>query len=227
MMYNNKLEQALILNLDQEISEYEKQLSVELSHSFSAHYQKKKKHILQWAEKTVDAGNRFQEYHRFRLRRTLLLVAAIVVVLAAVTTVTAIVKPEIIYIIKEKITNWTVTFDDDSSQRTVFTYIKPPVPEGFQLVDETKGADYYYLTYQNEIGQIISFDQNDPDSVSISIDSEQSTPERETIGETEVILWEHGDSAQIIYTDERYAYTISGNCGKEILFDIVRRMIER
>ena len=80
---------------------------------------------------------------------------------------------------------------------------------------------------QREMGQKISYDQNDPHSVSISIDSEQSTPEKENIGETEVIIWERDDSVQIIYTDERYTYAISGNCGKEILFDIVRRMIER
>lgn len=224
---SNKLEQALLLNLDQEITAYEQQMSNDPVHHFSLRYNKKKKHILKWADKSSSSCDRVLDYRRFRARRVVVLVAAIVITLAAASTVIAIVKPEIFFIVKDKVTNWTITFVDDSSQRTVFTYIKPPVPEDFQLVDETRGADYYYLTYQNEMGQKISYDQNDPHSVSISIDSEQSTPEKESIGETEVIIWEHDDSAQIIYTDERYTYTIDGNCGKEILFDIVRRMIER
>jgi len=223
----NKLEQALTLNLDQEILENEQQMANEPAHRFSARYKMKKKRILQWADKSFDSYNRVSDYRRFRLRRVAVLAAAVVITLAAASTVIAIVKPEIFFIVKEKVTNWTITFDDDNSQETAFTYIKPPVPEDFQLVDETKGADYYYLTYQSEMGQKISYDQNDPHSVSISIDSEQSTPEKENIGETEVIIWERDDSVQIIYTDERYTYAISGNCGKEILFDIVRRMIER
>ena len=225
-MDNSKLEQALILNLDQEIAEYEKKLSVEPLQLFSSHYQKKKKHILQWAEKTVDGNTRFPEYHRFRLRRTMLLVAAIVVVLAAATTVTAIVKPEIIYIIKEKITNWTITFDHGSTEESSFVYIKPPVPEDFRLVDETKGIDYYYLTFQNESGKEISYDQNNANSTSISIDSEQTIPEKKYIKGVGVIISEHDGIVQIMYTDNRYVYVIDGNCGKEMLFNIVKEMIE-
>lgn len=225
-MNHSKLEQALVLNLDQEISEYEKQLTVEPVHTFSTHYQKKKKRILQWADETVDANTRVPEYRRFRLRRTVLLVAAIVAILIATTTVTAIVRPEIIYIIKEKITNWTITFDNGSTQESAFVYIKPPVPEDFQLIDETKGIDFYYLTYRNGAGQEISYDQNDANSTSISIDSEQVIPEKKYIKGVEVIISEHDGIVQIMYTDNRYVYVIDGNCGKEILLNIVREMIE-
>lgn len=127
----NKLEQALTLNLDQEIIENEHQMANEPAHRFSARYKRKKKRILQWADKSFDSYNRVSDYRRFRLRRVAVLAAAVVITLAATSTVVAIVKPEIFFIVKEKVTNWIITFEDDNSQETAFTYTKPPVPEDF------------------------------------------------------------------------------------------------
>lgn len=226
-MEDSKLTQALILNLDQEINEYERNQKSEPAHLFSSHYQRKKKQILRLAEKGILGNAPALQSRRFRFRRTAVLIAAIVAVLAAATAAAAIVKPEVFYIIKEKITNWTITFDNSSTEKPAFAYIKPPVPEGYQIIDETKGPDFYYLTFRNESGQEISYDQNDPDSVSISIDSEQTTPKKESIEGVEVIISEHDGIAQIMYTDNRYVYVIDGNCEKDVLYNIVKEMIKQ
>ena len=224
----NKLKHALIMGVESEISEYYSYASSGQEHRFSNRYYRQKKRIIQHAEEmSRDRRVISRARPKATFRRAVAIAAVIVLMLATASTVVAVVKPEIFYSIKEKIISWDITFEKNDAEKSAgFEYIKPPVPDGYQLVEEEKGDGFYWLTYENEEGLTIDYEQYPPEGTNISIDSEQATPEKEMIGYQEIILWEKDKAAQIVFTDDNYVYCIGGNCGMDVIHDVVVKMIE-
>ena len=161
-----------------------------------------------------------------RVRRTIVLIAAVVILLAATSTALALIKPEIFYHIKEKITNWRITFQtSEEADAPVFAYIEPEVPEGYEIVDEAKGNSYYYITYRNDQGDTIGYSQMIPEDATISIDSEQAKPHEETHGGHGYIVYERTEASTVIFDNGDYVFALDGNCDKRLLFRIAEKLI--
>jgi hypothetical protein len=226
-MENNNLKLALIMGVEEEISEYY-DASYGLEHRFSKRYERQKKRIIQHADEMAnDRGVVRRAHARPTFRRAVAIAAVIVLMLASASTVLAIVKPEIFYNIKEKIIDWTITFDSTNTEDTAFEYIVPPVPDGYEIVAEDKGPASYLLTFRNKDGQEIGYEQYTPEGTAIGLDNEQAHPRKEMIGDQEIVIWEKDQYVAIIFTDDRYVYDIDGNCGLETVHDVVEKMLER
>lgn len=224
-MQNNRLKQALIATLDYEIEKYEQQMKQDSAHHFSRRYEKNKNSILHWSKQNKAQRIDFLSYKRMHMHKAAALIAAIVMILAAASTVVAVVKPEIFYKIKEGFVDWTINFEKNDFPESEFEYINPPVPEGYCIVDEVKEDGFYSLIYRNNREKEIGYEQVTADGTTISIDSEKAHPYRDTIGNTEVIVSEHGDIAQIIFNNGHYVFHLDGNCGKDVIYKIAEKMI--
>lgn len=226
-MEQNNLKYALIMGVESEISEYYDYALSGREHQFSNRYNRQKKRILQRAEKMTNERRVVSRARpRATFRRAVAIAAVIVLMLATASTVVAIVKPEIFYNIKEMITDWSITFDENEAEKTDFEYVTPPIPDGYEIVAEEKGTASYFVTLRNKEGQELDYEQYEPEGTMISIDNEQAEPEKEMIGDQEIITWERDDMAQIVFTDDRYVYYVGGTCGMETAHDLVVKMLE-
>lgn len=227
-MEQNNLKLALIMGVEEEISEYYDSAFSYQDYRFSKRYERQKKRIIKHAEKMAeDRKESRRTYARPVLRRAVAIAAVIVLMLATASAVVAVVKPEIFFIIKEKFVDWTITFDCTKTEETAFEYIMPPVPDGFEVVYEDKNPGFYMLVFRNKDGLEISYEQYPPEGTAIGMDNEQAHPRKEMIGDHEIVVWEKDQYVSIVFTDDRYVYSIDGNYGLEPVLDIAEEMLTR
>ena len=121
----------------------------------------------------------------------------------------------------EKFTQIFVTDDTPDAPGLVFEPHAPTyIPEGYVVEKEEKHASAYYVTYTNDAGKRISFQQQVKDGNYQTIDTENIPHTNITIGEYEGIVYTNKGKTFLILTDEKYAYAISSILGEEELIKI-------
>ncbi len=227
----NNLQKALY-NIEIETTEaYEKELSTQTKHKFSRRYLKQRREIIGMYENEAAEGDykhSFEGGLKRPIRMRTILLAALIM-LFATASVIAIAKPQIYYVIKEKIRSWDITFSEEDGKPIddTFEVIKPDIPEGFEITMEEQAEFSYFLTYENEEGKFIDYGQTPADGLSVSIDSERSTNETVNIDGEEAIVSRENDITMLIFNDGKYVYSINSNEDETIIINIMKDILTR
>jgi len=223
-MNENNLRNALLQVIDERIGIYDEKFAFEPEHIFSKRYEKRKNNIIRVADRT-------RKYLpvKFSLHRAGSFIAAIILVLAMTTTVLAIVKPEIFYLIKNKIIEWEIRFEQENADtEKPLEYIRPTLPKEYELVDEVVWGGGQELTYEDKASdKWIDFSQGEPKGVTIGVDAEHGKFEKEIYNGNEILAWHLDDASMLIFNDGNYVYTVSGNCDPAILYGVIDEIIEK
>jgi len=219
--------------MEEETAAYESSMAQTPGHTFSKRFEKRKRQIIRLADQRLTGSvHELQRRAVRRVRIRTLLVAALILLLA-VSTVVAIVKPEIYYIIKEKITNWEISFgmspEEETTDTVDFEVVRPVIPEGFSVVEEDEGADVYFLTIQNNKNKDIdiSYSQMLPEGTNVQLDSERNTNAIEIIAGTEAIVAREDGATNILFNNGKYVFLIGGNCDESILREMAEEILDR
>ena len=160
------------------------------------------------------------EFHgRPRIRRTLLVAALIALLLFGTITAYALTHPEIIYNIKKTAVEWTFHFKqiDPDGATEKFVPVKPETPEGFEITEEETLQGLYCLTFENNEGKNIFYDQCEANNLGMTISGEgDKYLEIEIKGHKGLVYHEHSDWS-IIWDNGYYLFEISGNVDYEVL----------
>ena len=226
-MAENKMKQALILALEEEIAKAEEEMKNAPAHTFSKRHEKKIEKIIRDSETIREEDHAGRKYHRVKPKRIAAIIVAAILFVAAASVAVAVVKPQIYYIIKEKLISWDITFSNSQEEPSVtFEYIKPEVPEGYEVVEETKSELSYSVTYSdgsNEIG----YEQTVYDGLTVSLDNERHNNHEETLEGRTIIVSEGDTSTTIVFENGEYVFSVDGTCDESILYDVVRGVMNK
>ena len=163
---------------------------------------------------------------RRRYRRVLIAAAIIVMILAMAATAIGVVRPQIFYDIKEKLTHWDIQFTQNSDEAVSpgFEYIRPPIPEGYRITEEVKSFEDYDITMEDDAGHVIYYLQMGIDGTSLDLFNEKEDIRQTEINGRNAIVSHNGDMHSILIEDGKYAYLVEGECEYDILLDIVKQM---
>lgn len=163
---------------------------------------------------------------RRRYRRVLIAAAIIVMILAMAATAIGVVRPQIFYDIKEKLTHWDIQFTQNSDEAVSpgFEYILPPIPEGYRITEEVKSFEDYDITMEDDAGHVIYYLQMEPDSSSLDLFNEKEGIQQTEISGRNAIISHNGDMHSILIEDGKYAYLLEGECDYDTLLDIVKQL---
>ncbi len=227
----NKLQEALY-NIEIETAEaYENELSAQTEHEFSRSYLNHKRETIKMYENESAESyyqHSFEKAHRRPIRVRTILIAALIM-LFATASVIAVAKPQIYYVIKEKLRSWDITFSAESDEPSdnTFEVIKPAIPDGFEITMEEQAEFSYFLTCENNEGKFISYDQSLADGLSVSIDSERSTNETVNIDGEDVIVSRENNITTLIFNDGKYVYRISSNKDETLIINLMKDILAR
>ena len=157
----------------------------------------------------------------------MLFVAAIVViVLAMAATVIGIVRPQILYDIKERLTHWDIQFMQESEEAITpgFEYIRPEIPKGYRITEEIKTFEDYDITMEDDAGHVINYLQMGIDGTSLDLFNEKEDIRQTEINGRNAIVSHNGEMHTILIEDGKYAYLLEGECDYDTLMEIVKKM---
>lgn len=158
-----------------------------------------------------------------RFRRVLLVAALVVVILIGTVAAYAVAHPEIVYNIKKSIIEWTFHFQqtDPVTVADEFTPLKPEIPVGFDISEETITEHSYTAIYEDGNGHIVYYDQNEADGLGLNIDGETDITEIEINGNKGVSYKKYDDWI-IVWDNGYYVLELTGN----VEYDLLIKMAE-
>ncbi len=160
---------------------------------------------------------------RPHFRRVLLVVVLVAVMIIGAVTTYALTHPEIIYNIKNSVIEWEFHFQqtdpDISSEK--FVPLKPQLPEGFNVCEETITEHSYTARYEDGNGKSIYYDQNEVDNLGLNIDGEADINEIEING-CKGFSYGKYDDWIVIWDNGYYMFELAGN----VEYDMLTRMAE-
>lgn len=223
----NNLQQAL-LNIEEErIHKYEDMMDSMEQHEFSDSYMRRRREIIDAAKTKSFARTAVvspRRAHRLRLRT--ILVAALIMLLATVSVI-AIAKPQIYYVIKEKLTHWDITFERENAHEIdEVVPVKPNIPEGFEIVEEDLNPVNYYLVLEDGEGRLIIYEQMLPEGTNIALDSERSDNSVLSLNGNDVIVSKEGNATMLICNDGDYIYHIRSTASEEIIWNMLEEAVK-
>ncbi len=143
-------------------------------------------------------------------------IAVAVLVAATVTTVSveALREPVFQFFaeVYEKFTQ--IFFVDDTPNVSEIQFKKKTpayIPEGYVVESEMDLETMYRITFSNDNREKIRYTQQDRASIEAIIDTEDVTYENIIIGDRPGITYKNNGFVYIVFTDEEYAYSFSGN----------------
>ena len=162
-----------------------------------------------------------------RFRRVLLVAALVAVILIGTAAAYAVAHPEIVYNIKKSITEWAFQFQqtDPVTVADEFTPLKPELPVGFALSEETNTEHSYAAKYEDGNGHIIYYDQNEADGLGLNIDGEAEIKEIEISGYKGVSYKKYDDWV-IVWNNGYYVLELTGNVEYDVLIKMVNSISE-
>ena len=164
---------------------------------------------------------------RRRYRRVLIAAAIIVMILAMAATAIGVVRPQIFYEIKEKLTHWDIQFTQNSDETVSpgFEYIRPPIPEGYRITEEVKTFEDYDITMEDDAGHVINYLQMGIDGTSLDLFNEKEDIRQTEINGRNAIVSHNGEMHTILIEDGKYAYLLEGECDYHILMKIAEELV--
>ncbi|TDP46647.1 DUF4367 domain-containing protein [Aminicella lysinilytica] len=220
-----KLKEALIDAYDSEMAGLEAEASTAPEHVFSAEFEHKMKAAFKIAER------RYVHVGRIRMRRAVML-AVIVALLVATTLATiAVAKPGLYYRIIKNSTNWEFLYDNTNQDNSTekIEAITPDTPEGYRLSSQKKTDQDYYLTYinSNDKKVTITYSQETVSDNGIDhLDSENNIHKTRIDGYEAIEFYKKGTYC-IYWNDNKYVYTLLGNCDHSTLKNLVMSVINQ
>lgn len=163
---------------------------------------------------------------RRRSRRVLIAAAIIVMLLAMAATAIGIVRPQIFYDIKERLTHWDIQFTQSSDEAVSpgFEYVSPTVPEGYRITNEVKGNNNYFIEFRNDNDESVRYEQMRPDGATVNIFNEDGDSTRQIINGHEAIITRWDDSSMIVIENGEYVFELEGNCGFSELYEMAENL---
>ena len=160
-------------------------------------------------------------------RKVLLVAALVAVILIGTAAAYAVAHPEIVYNIKKSIIEWTFHFQqtDPVTVADEFTPLKPEIPVGFDISDETITEHSYTAIYEDGNGHIVYYDQNEADGLGLNIDAETDITEIEINGNKGVSYKKYDDWI-IVWDNGYYVLELTGNVEYDVLIRMVNSITE-
>ena len=176
----------------------------------------------EFLEKLFKESKKDDEQRTVLKKRKIILIAAIVALLALTITACSVITPvrEFIIEVFEKYTLFTSTPSDESDFIEV-RYGISFIPEGYEMSECIDESSIKITTYQNN-EKTIQFNQSILSGI-IHIDSEGVETIELDIGEKHIYLFTKWKDDQVVWSDEKYLFTIS--YPEELDFSEVEKMI--
>lgn len=166
---------------------------------------------------------------RHALRKSVVAILAAILIIGSAVATVAIVRPDLFFAIKEKITHWVITphNNEHSELSHDFTPKKPAPPTGYRIVDERLDESGYYLVFENEHGNRLNYSQQFAEGFSINVDSEEREIENEVINGKDIVIAEDKDDMITIVTEDgNYVFVITGYDSASAAYEMVRNITE-
>ena len=218
------IQQALIDYYAQEYEKYEQLTSDVPEHTFSTEFTRRIRTVFKASEK------KYISLSRLRLRRAAVIAAAIIMVLASTVATLAVVRPQILFDITRRATNWMIEFRQEGTEEGAgkFTRITPRTPDGYYIRNEEYLDDIeYYIEYTDGEGGFIRYTQATSDGSIAYLDADDIQIERDTIDGHEVITSVDDQLSAVFFEDGEYIYNIDGNCDADQLMQIAIEILNR
>ena len=209
---DTELKKALEIAYDEKWDAYEAENASGEEFIFPEGYNEK---VLNQCFKVLNAGNGMDAGEtsvmgfntKPRFKRALLVAVLVAVMLIGTAAAYAVTHPEIVYNIKKSITEWAFQFQqtDPVTVANEFTPLKPELPVGFALSEETNTEHSYAAIYADGLG--------------LNIDGEVEIKEIEISGYKGVSYKKYDDWV-IIWNNGYYVLELTGNVEYDILFKI-------
>ena len=161
-------------------------------------------------------------------RRRLILLVILTAVLLAFCACAVIVNSY--FTAQKHTTHSQIIFTDDavSEDTDSFTVIEPPIPEGYEKVDESGLSDYYRALYKNDDGLYIDYSQHLPaTSKGLVINTEFGITEEITLGHYSGLHFQNpGSEENLFWSDGHYAYILGGTCDYDTILKMAEAMMK-
>lgn len=219
-----------VQNINQELDEHSDEIkTIEVPHSLDERVYKKIKEI-------EGAKNKIKSIYHNMFKTKTRKVASIFLILAiSMATLTMSVEAFRVrlfnMIIEEKERYMSVRVEEESPGHGIDEekievegyYVPDYIPEGFEL-DSVEGSSRSgIMTYINQKGQILIFDQHSNSNTKYQLDSEDALVEDITINGAKGILIEKGNSATIFWNNDEFGFTL---LAEDVQVDELLRMAE-
>lgn len=161
------------------------------------------------------------------IRRSVVVVIAAVLILATTIATIAITKPDIIFLIKEKLTHWDilpVKQNEDYTENDIIP-IKPEEPDGYAEVGETITPASYIVRYKDKYNHEILYTQKTTQGLAATIDNEGDEIYETSINDCNAIVSRHSDEeTTIVIENDDYVFIIYGECPFEHIYKLAEKV---
>ncbi|MBR0341702.1 MAG: DUF4367 domain-containing protein [Oscillospiraceae bacterium] len=234
----NNLYEALILVIDDDIRNASKSLSEISEHQFSPEFEREMARLIKEIdekEKTDETVQIEDSAHEHRtvlifgkaLRRSIAVMIAAVLILAMAATSIAVIKPNVYYVIKEKITHWLIDPAYEGDVDINFVPYKFILPDEYAVIDEQIEENSYEVRATDKNGHVISISQYAHDTgVSFQIDSEGENIVKDKINGSDIVISIHEPDITVLVENDQYVFLLAGNCDYEVIDNIVKDIVK-
>lgn len=234
-VFEIKLKNALIMAFNEEWIELE-DLSSKSTYEFTEEYDREvltrafralNKHSRKYRKKD-NSNSTLILSTRQKLRRTILIAVLVAVMLAGAVIAYAFTHPEITYTVKKTLTEWAFTFhqNDQDGAAEEFVKVRPEIPDGFEITDEVEVSGLYQLQYENDnSSSIIFFTQSSADGLGMNINGEGDNYFDIKIKDNTGIAFHDTNDWTIIWSNDIYVFTVSGNVDIDILIRMAESLV--
>ena len=158
-------------------------------------------------------------------RRVASILIALLVVTTTVTFSVKALREKVIEFFAEVFgTHTVVTFVDDTPDvpdEITFEPRKPSyIPEGYVVEQEIKSSTMYVVLWTDEKNNQVCYRQLQKESIKIHVDTEEVLHTKITINSYDGISYSNKGIQTILFSDDRYTYTLSGFCSSEELIKV-------
>ena len=179
-------------------------------------------------QKLIESERKFYFYWVNTVRkRVAIIILAIIISLTSVTFgVKAIREPVIRFIIEtfEKFANIIFVNEEPETLTDDFIFEKETlsyIPEGFVLETEIDNGTIYQVLYTNtEVNSTLMYMQQINDNSTMQVNTENVTYENMTINGNQAIFYSNLGTQTIVFSNNKYVYTIATTESKEELIKI-------
>ena len=192
--------------------------------TFSGSFQTEMKRISRLADRNYVSVGR----HRIRRAAAMALIAAMLMAVAAGAA--AISRPIVQWLSKDNKAEGSldVSFkvDDPDGLTKQFTYIKPEVPAGYEVIYEDKvEGQQYAIIYQDEEGEEISYLQTgDIEGLGLGLDKETGDLQETKVNGYKGYAYSSNDNNSLIWSNGTYLFHVGGTCSMEVIREMAEKI---
>ncbi len=214
------LEQLLMNLLDDDIKKYEGLTNSAQDPTFSAKHYATVRNAIRMTETYEKKESAHGKLRHIKTRYFAVAILIAVLVMVSSVMAFAIVHPEYYMVIKEKIREWSITFEMDSEDESIskFEVRKGDAPDGFSISNEIIEEGIYMVEYTSLEGKQILYKQQQlSDATVVGLDAENDYKKIEIINGIKTIVMKKKDCYTFFWVKDNCIYTLVGNCELKIM----------